>query len=120
MNDICFSLLALSVSVVHLLSIARLGLLHQTLQSVLYIAQALRSRQAMTTIQLKSEACEHAELAMDNKNLQLKYEASESCLGLDPEQLRLEKRLVRKLDMTLMPAIWLLYLFNYLDRNNIA
>ena len=31
-----------------------------------------------------------------------------------------EKRVVRKLDMTLVPMIWLLYLFNYLDRNNIA
>lgn len=31
-----------------------------------------------------------------------------------------EKRLVRKLDMTLMPMVWILYLFNYLDRNNIA
>lgn len=31
-----------------------------------------------------------------------------------------EKSLVRKLDMTLMPLVWVLYLFNYLDRNNIA
>lgn len=31
-----------------------------------------------------------------------------------------EKSLVRKLDLTLMPVVWLLYLFNYLDRNNIA
>lgn len=31
-----------------------------------------------------------------------------------------EKRLVRKLDLTLVPMVWLLYLFNYLDRNNIA
>lgn len=31
-----------------------------------------------------------------------------------------ERRLVRKLDLTLMPTIWVLYLFNYLDRNNIA
>lgn len=31
-----------------------------------------------------------------------------------------EKSLVRKLDLTLMPMVWLLYLFNYLDRNNIA
>lgn len=38
----------------------------------------------------------------------------------DPEQVLKEKRIVRKLDMTLMPMIWLLYLFNYLDRNNIA
>lgn len=31
-----------------------------------------------------------------------------------------EKRLVRKLDMTLLPMAWVLYMFNYLDRNNIA
>lgn len=31
-----------------------------------------------------------------------------------------EKRLVRKLDLTLIPMLWVLYLFNYLDRNNIA
>lgn len=30
------------------------------------------------------------------------------------------RRVVRKLDMTLMPIIWILYLINYLDRNNIA
>ena len=33
---------------------------------------------------------------------------------------RAEKSLVRKLDLTLMPTVWLLYVFNYLDRNNIA
>lgn len=37
-----------------------------------------------------------------------------------PEWQAAEKRLVRKLDMTLMPAIWTLYMFNYLDRNNLA
>ncbi|KAK1705311.1 major facilitator superfamily domain-containing protein [Colletotrichum acutatum] len=31
-----------------------------------------------------------------------------------------EKSLVKKLDYTLVPMVWLLYLFNYLDRNNIA
>ncbi|KAI8649140.1 MFS domain-containing protein [Fusarium keratoplasticum] len=31
-----------------------------------------------------------------------------------------EKRIVRKLDMTLLPIVWILYMFNYLDRNNIA
>lgn len=30
------------------------------------------------------------------------------------------RRIVRKLDMTLMPIAWILYVFNYLDRNNIA
>lgn len=38
----------------------------------------------------------------------------------DEEFLRRQKSLVRKLDMTLMPMIFILYLFNYLDRNNIA
>ncbi|KAF9869717.1 hypothetical protein CkaCkLH20_12760 [Colletotrichum karsti] len=33
---------------------------------------------------------------------------------------RASKSLVRKLDMTLMPIIWVLYLFNYLDRTAIA
>lgn len=33
---------------------------------------------------------------------------------------RTSKSLVRKLDMTMMPMIWTLYMFNYLDRNNIS
>ena len=39
---------------------------------------------------------------------------------IDPEWRRGEKKLVWKLDMTLMPIVWVLYLFNYLDRNNIG
>jgi len=31
-----------------------------------------------------------------------------------------EKALVRRLDMTLLPTLWILYLNNYLDRTNIA
>lgn len=31
-----------------------------------------------------------------------------------------EKSLVRRLDLTLMPTLWILYLNNYLDRTNIA
>lgn len=42
----------------------------------------------------------------------------------DPSQDRswaeAEKGLVRKLDTTLLPMTWVLYMFNYLDRNNIA
>ena len=37
-----------------------------------------------------------------------------------PEWKETEKRIVRKLDMTLLPMVWIMYLFNYLDRNNIA
>lgn len=31
-----------------------------------------------------------------------------------------EKKLVRTLDLTMMPMLWILYLFNYLDRTSIA
>jgi hypothetical protein len=41
-------------------------------------------------------------------------------LTADPAWRATEKRLVRKLDMTMLPVVWLLYMFNYLDRNNIA
>jgi hypothetical protein len=39
---------------------------------------------------------------------------------MSKEYKQKERKLVRKLDMTLMPTVWVLYLFNYLDRNNIA
>ncbi|KAH7126632.1 major facilitator superfamily domain-containing protein [Dendryphion nanum] len=38
----------------------------------------------------------------------------------DQATLAVERSLVRKLDMTLMPVVWVLYFFNYMDRNNIA
>lgn len=38
----------------------------------------------------------------------------------DEAWLEAEKSLTRKLDLTLVPMVWVLYLFNYLDRNNIA
>lgn len=40
-------------------------------------------------------------------------------LGI-PNWRELEKKVVRRLDMTLMPCLWILYLFNYLDRASIA
>ncbi|CAG8007548.1 unnamed protein product [Penicillium salamii] len=39
---------------------------------------------------------------------------------MDENWHRLSRSVVRKLDMTLIPIVWLLYMFNYLDRNNIA
>lgn len=39
---------------------------------------------------------------------------------VDESWVAKERKLVRKLDLTLMPMVWVLYLFNYLDRNNIA
>ena len=40
-------------------------------------------------------------------------------LGLD-DWRAIEKKLVRRLDLTLLPMLWILYLSNYLDRTNIA
>lgn len=40
-------------------------------------------------------------------------------LGI-PNWRELEKQVVRRLDITLMPCLWVLYLFNYLDRASIA
>lgn len=31
-----------------------------------------------------------------------------------------EKRLVRKIDLYLMPILWIKYVFNYIDRTNIV
>lgn len=40
-------------------------------------------------------------------------------LGI-PNWRELEKKVVKRLDMTLLPCLWVLYLFNYLDRASIA
>ncbi|KAK2754159.1 major facilitator superfamily transporter [Colletotrichum kahawae] len=37
-----------------------------------------------------------------------------------PEWKATERSLVRKLDMSLLPVVWTLYMFNFLDRNNLA
>ncbi|GKT62384.1 LOW QUALITY PROTEIN: major facilitator superfamily transporter [Colletotrichum tofieldiae] len=40
-------------------------------------------------------------------------------LGIPDWQAK-EKKIVRTLDMTLLPQLWILYMFNYLNRTNIA
>lgn len=40
-------------------------------------------------------------------------------LGLSNQEA-LQKKIVRRLDMTLLPQLWILYMFNYLNRVNIA
>ncbi|EEP76033.1 conserved hypothetical protein [Uncinocarpus reesii 1704] len=43
------------------------------------------------------------------------------CLGeLTPEELLLEKKLLRKIDRLIMPTVVSVYLMNYMDRNNYA
>lgn len=51
----------------------------------------------------------------------LEHSAHDSGEAISEEEWeKLSKSVRKKLDMTLMPTIWVLYLFNYLDRNNIA
>lgn len=40
-------------------------------------------------------------------------------LGIDNTK-ELEKKIVRKLDIWMLPQLWILYMFNYLNRTNIA
>lgn len=48
-------------------------------------------------------------------------ELPELLRGLSPEErASLEKKLVRRIDLRLLPLLVLMYIMNYLDRNNIA
>jgi hypothetical protein len=60
----------------------------------------------MSSLDEKREIAAHIDLELD---------ATQT-----PEWRAKERKIVRRLDMTLMPMVWCLYLFNYLDRNNIA
>lgn len=42
-----------------------------------------------------------------------------AALGI-PDWEAKQKKIVRTLDMTLLPQLWILYMFNYLNRTNIA
>lgn len=65
--------------------------------------------------QMASSHVERAELGP--KEVSLKQQRT---IVEDDEWRATERSLVRKLDLTLVPMVWLLYFFNYLDRNNIA
>ncbi|ETI22512.1 hypothetical protein G647_06587 [Cladophialophora carrionii CBS 160.54] len=58
------------------------------------------------SLEEKAEIAKHVDLEQD--------------VTLTPQWRAQERKVVKKLDMTLMPTVWVLYLFNYLDRNNIA
>lgn len=62
---------------------------------------------------------ENAAAALKQEEFMPKPEDAMEALGI-PEWRQLEKKIVRRLDMTLMPCLWCLYLINYLDRASIA
>lgn len=57
---------------------------------------------------------------LDDKKAMGGVDKIEQLPAYDEDTRKVERRLVRKLDMTLMPVVWILYFFNYMDRNNIA
>ncbi|KAM0334494.1 hypothetical protein ACHAQA_001523 [Verticillium albo-atrum] len=67
-------------------------------------------------------AIEHADTLSDEEKVAQNLPtvtAPIEALGI-PDWQEKEKKLVKRLDMTLMPMLWVLYLFNYLDRASIA
>ena len=50
--------------------------------------------------------------------------ATPPSLSMNEDQLQLdaeeEKKLLRKIDMRLIPTVWFMYLLSYLDRSNIG
>jgi hypothetical protein len=60
------------------------------------------------------EVKHHAFLDEEGKGLQLDYSGAHA--KMDPVEIRL----VKKLDLWIMPMLWAMYWLNYLDRNAIA
>lgn len=75
------------------------------------MASATGLELASAVVDKKQEICEMHEYSTTND--------LSSEIGDEDSFQRHSRSLVRKLDMTLMPTIWILYMFNYLDRNNI-
>jgi hypothetical protein len=59
----------------------------------------------------KDHGLHHTESLQVNEKADIEHD-----LTVDPEYRKKERKIVRKLDMTLMPVVWILYLFNYLGR----
>lgn len=62
----------------------------------------------------------HDVVSKDEQLHQLPASGAAALDPTSPEYRELEKRLVRKIDLRLMPIIILLYILNYLDRNSIS
>lgn len=64
---------------------------------------------------------ENGESEMEKKEHAHGPEVPELLRDLTPEErAAMEKKLVRKIDLRLLPMLVLMYIMNYLDRNNIA
>ncbi|KAH7233794.1 major facilitator superfamily domain-containing protein [Fusarium redolens] len=79
-----------------------------------------KSHAALPKAQNEDGVSFHAEMVSKNDAHNTKLTESPFGHHESPDWRTAEKRIVRKLDMTLLPIVWVLYMFNYLDRNNIA
>ncbi|KAK1450635.1 hypothetical protein CCUS01_02091 [Colletotrichum cuscutae] len=79
-----------------------------------------KSREKGDTMQASSDHIDDLQ-AFQEQGISLDKDVTDVNFSMAEEEfIAHEKSLVRKLDYTLVPMVWLLYLFNYLDRNNIA
>ena len=67
------------------------------------------------------DTAQHINHPEDASRCSLKLEVPELVRNMTPEyRLKLETQLKRKIDLRILPTIILMYIMNYLDRNNIA
>ena len=79
----------------------------------------------MSDLEAKKLRCDnqHREHVQIEPFQELHKEQDGTHLDLQPtssDYQAVERRVLRKLDRTLMPTVWFLYFCNYLDRNNIS
>ncbi|UQC73380.1 uncharacterized protein CLUP02_00024 [Colletotrichum lupini] len=90
-----------------------------TAQSGIGTPPPIGNDNAATDHVTKNPSLMEANEANDKGNLLPTPEEQIEALGI-ANWRDLEKQVVKRLDMTLMPCLWVLYLFNYLDRASIA
>ena len=83
------------------------------------VANTDANNTAVDTVNKEGAAVDHDEENNLKREEPANPEDQIDALGI-PNWRDLEKQVVRRLDFTLMPCLWVLYLFNYLDRASIA
>lgn len=63
----------------------------------------------------KGHAIEHDDAAVKSASQSLEA-GQDGVLSLTPEELVAEKKLVRKIDLYILPSMWIMYLLSYMDR----
>lgn len=63
----------------------------------------------------KDNAYEHDDVIVKSSAQSLEA-GQEELPGLTPEELEAEKKLVRKIDLYILPSMWIMYLLSYMDR----